>query len=154
MQVSLFQSGAGRFSVVFAASCYVSIKLVAEAIAHSINLAYTTEIKPVALEVHRFYTSPTAKALYRFTGRAILAAIALAAYTAFMAGGKFRAWSDGYVDSCLEKEATPAVTVSVKPVVVKAGAVEAIAPVVSTPLPVRTVKGKKGRSPKLVPVML
>lgn len=54
---------------------------------------------------YRVLTSPTAKALYRFTGRLILAVGAAAMYGAFFAGVSFRRWCDALVERHLQPEA-------------------------------------------------
>lgn len=110
-------------------------------------LIYQTELKPTALEIHAFYTSAEAKAVYRFIGKATVAAIALLAYLSFMAGVKLREWSDRYVDSCSQKEpvSDPIAPVAVK-VVPQVETVRAI-----VPTPVRVVKEKGQRKGKRSP---
>jgi hypothetical protein len=103
-----------RSALVFTASAFVALKLVAEALAtaltalsRGLRLAYATELQPIALELYSFYTSPEAKATYRTLGNLAFEAIARAAIYTFYAGDRFRTWCDRLVESHLAPSATP-----------------------------------------------
>jgi hypothetical protein len=104
----------GRFSLVFTASAFVALKLVAKALAtalttlsRGLRLAYATELQPIALELYSFYTSPEAKATYRALGNLAFEAVARAAIYTFYAGDRFRTWCDRLVESHLAPSAAP-----------------------------------------------
>ena len=62
-----------------------------------------SESRPV-VATYRALTSPTAKAVYRFVGRLILAIGAAAMYGAFFAGVSARRWCDALVERSLQPE--------------------------------------------------